>query len=608
MKNKNTVWAVLYAFAGCLGAISTIAPGTTSLAGSLGTEGASLSENVSRITYTNSMFAVMFFGMGMYVMLHILADFRQGSRRRRVTALVFSLLLSAALHMGALLESTENVNFKDWKLYVGTVLFGVFLSPIADALWNRFMGKSDIQKKNNEKPLNIFKVWMILMGMWIPTFLALFPGAFVYDAADEYLQVKTGLYTMHHPLLHVLMLGKSVCTAEEIGIGANAGIAFYTFVQMLIFAFVLAFLICKLQKWGAERKKLLVLIPVFGLFPIFPMYAVCSAKDTLFTAAFLVIVIYLVDFIREGKKFFGMRAVGLCLTAAVMMLLRNNGAYALLVSIPVIALIGIATDRKNIKNYLKLAVLLLLAFSIYKGADYGLKLACNASDNEHQEILTVPIQQLGRVYRYAPETFSEEEKETLYSILPENYLITYTARCSDVLKSGFNNGAYEQNPSLYRKLWFDIIKRKPLICLNGWLVNSYGYWYPDMIINVYGGNQLYTFKYGDSSYFGFETEPPGNRHSLFPMYERFYRNISLELFQQRVPVISMLFSPGFMFWILAWAVAGLIREKRWKTVVVFVPVLLLWATVLLGPTVLVRYVLILWCVLPIAGMCNRLEA
>ena len=46
------------------------------------------------------------------------------------------------------------------------------------------------------------------------------------------------------------------------------------------------------------------------------------------------------------------------------------------------------------------------------------------------------------------------------------------------------------------------------------------------------------------------------------------------------------------------------RQKKWERLAAFVPVVLLWGTVLLGPTVLVRYVLILWfmvILLPIAG-------
>ena len=88
-----------------------------------------------------------------------------------------------------------------------------------------------------------------------------------------------------------------------------------------------------------------------------------------------------------------------------------------------------------------------------------------------------------------------------------------------------------------------------MIYLNAWLMTSYGYWYPDAVINVYGGNAVHTFTYQDSSYFGFETEYPGTRESKFPGLEEQYRKMSLELYQQKVPGISMLFSPGFLFWV-----------------------------------------------------------
>ena len=76
-------------------------------------------------------------------------------------------------------------------------------------------------------------------------------------------------------------------------------------------------------------------------------------------------------------------------------------------------------------------------------------------------------------------------------------------------------------------------------------MTSYGYWYPDAVINVYGGNATHTIVYEDSSYFGFETEPPGVRESKFTLLEKVYRKISLELFQQKIPGLSLFFSPGF---------------------------------------------------------------
>lgn len=548
----------------------------------------------SRVVYTNSFFAVIIFGLSAYVQIKIVPAFFKSTKRDKIYSGAFSLLVSMALHLGARLEAADNVNVADAALYINIIFLAIYLAPIVCTLWNKaddLFDKFCVLKE--EKKLKLTTVWLIIFLLWIPTLLALFPGAFVYDATDEYVEVITREFTMHHPLLHVLLLGGIVHAAEYIGLGANAGIAIYMLLQMAAVSLVAAIGIVKLQKWGANKKYCLGAILFIGLFPVFPMYAVCSAKDTLFTAAFFLSIIMLIDYTKDYEKFFDKRMVIFVASSVVMMLLRNNGVYAYMVAIPFIALCQRGAGKK-FRIYGKILILMMISFVLYEGANASFKIATHATDNEHQEILTVPIQQLARVYTYAPETFTSEEVLTLYEVLPENYLITYNPRCSDILKSGFDNEAYAKDSAKYRKLWADIGKRKPLIYLNAWLVNSYGYWYPDMVINVYGGNQVYTFRYEDSSYFGFETEPPGTRNSLFPPLERFYRAVSLEIFQQKVPILSMLFAPGFMFYVFAFAFFKVMRDKKWNTLSALIPVALLWCTVLLGPTVLVRYVLILW--------------
>ena len=114
---------------------------------------------------------------------------------------------------------------------------------------------------------------------------------------------------------------------------------------------------------------------------------------------------------------------------------------------------------------------------------------------------------------------------------------------------------------------------------------------------------MYTFTYIDSSYFGFETEPPGTRESMLPALELLIEKFSLTLFQQKCPVLSMLFSPGFVFWVFMFVLFGYVNRKN---LLMMLFVLMTFATVLLGPTTLVRYVLILWYITPLytVWMCE----
>ena len=191
------------------------------------------------------------------------------------------------------------------------------------------------------------------------------------------------------------------------------------------------------------------------------------------------------------------------------------------------------------------------------------------------------------------------EKELLFEMIPGEEMHLYTPRLSDLLKSKFNNEKFGEKKGEFLKLWVKTGIRKPMIYLNAWLMTSYGYWYPDAVINVYGGHGCYTFTYENSSYFGFETEYPGTRESKFPWLEEQYRKISLELFQQKVPAVSMLFSPGFLLWCFLFVLGYFLKNGQWNKILGVAGILLLWLTVILGPTYLVRYVLILWFAMPV---------
>ena len=76
-----------------------------------------------------------------------------------------------------------------------------------------------------------------------------------------------------------------------------------------------------------------------------------------------------------------------------------------------------------------------------------------------------------------------------------------------------------------------------------------------------------------------------------------YRDRSLR--DSKIPVISMLFSPGFMCWLFVFAVTFFLKNKEYDRILLFSMPMLLWMTVLLGPTYLVRYVLIFWFSCPV---------
>ena len=121
-------------------------------------------------------------------------------------------------------------------------------------------------------------------------------GFFAYDATDELQEVLTGQYVTRHPLLHVLMLGKTVSGIQKLTGSYNSGIGVYVLAQMAIMAMLLGWTIQQLRTRAGRVSGLLF----YGLFPVVPMYVLCTSKDTPYTAGMLAVLVLLCRMQRGG--------------------------------------------------------------------------------------------------------------------------------------------------------------------------------------------------------------------------------------------------------------------------------------------------------------------
>lgn len=560
--------------------------------------------------YTNSCFTVLLWLLCFCVLRQQLGKSELWDRRGLLLSALWSVLFTAALLFGKRLDQDQNVNVKEISLWISLPVLSCFFTVLVRSAWS-VLDKLCIGEKVSaaqtrmlfggqlgERRREVLS-FLCIFFCWFLVFLAVYPGFFVYDAQEEYLQVATRSFHTHHPLLHVLLLGGAICGVHKLTGSYNLGIACYTLFQMAILSGVFAWLLSYLRRKGLPRWFRIISMLYFALCPVVVMFSLCSAKDALFTAALLVFLIMLLELGGQTEHFFasaGVQGAFVC-SAALMMLFRKNGVYAYVVMVP---LLMFFLHRKiKGKRMLRLGVLLGTALAVFLLGNGLLTQALHAQSGENQEILTVPIQQLARTYKYTPEVFTDEEKQLLYRVLPKEVLAGYNPKLSDPVKYYFNNQEYEKDRSQYALLWLKIGLRKPLSYLNAWMMTSYGFWYPDTVIDVYAGNSVFTFTYGECSYFGYEVEEPGVRDSKLPWLDEVYRKLSLELYQEKLPVISMLFSPGFMFWCFLFSLCYALHCGRVSHLPAYLMVLLLWLTLVLGPTYLPRYVLIFWYALPL---------
>lgn len=511
------------------------------------------------------------------------------------------------------------------------------------------------RQRKNESALSLSSFlpdWLILVLLILPVFLAEFPGFFVYDAHDELYEVLTRTFTAHHPLLHVLLLGRTIAFFHKFTGSWNAGIAVYIFLQMLVITAVFSLVLQMLRKFYVPRRVRVICLLFLGLFPTVVMYVLCSAKDGLFSAFLLLLTVFLYLLYRDPEHFLQSRkkAAGFVLSALLMMLFRYNGFYSFLVFVP-FGIIFLPRTHSSLKRpvpsggpseqrcpvssgdrspqrrpadsgepslqrrpalfrqhssrpsrslRLRITAMLLLPVALFLAVNTGMtKILTGPDTKEYQEMLTVPISQLARAYNYQQDVFSKEDILLLHRYLPEENLNRYEPLCTDLLKVGFNNEAFSEDKSSFVKLWLRIGKKAPAVYVNAWLLTSYGYWYPYASLNVYAGRTVYTFTYDESSYFGYEVEKPGTRTSLIPAIDTFFRTISLTRTFQKIPVIRLFFAPAFWFFVFLWQLFFRGFRRRFCGAVCFLPAFLTWLTVLLGPCSLVRYVIFLWFLVPV---------
>lgn len=559
--------------------------------------------------FTNSILSVfVFLGLAFFY-YRILGSSFTGTRKRWILPGMFGFFFSLCMVMGTCLDEKESVPFDNLRLWAAIFMlaaaFGLTVRYFWDrlAMWEEKRRNTLFRKEESVSGERKQGVWLINAGiiflMYVPVFLAVYPGFFVYDAQDELMQVVTRNFTTHHPLVHVLFLGGIIQLVHKVTGSYNLGIACYTLIQMAVMAGIFGWCIQKLRQRGLKKGYEILLTLYFGVFPVLVMFSLCSAKDGLFAGMLLIMTMLLSELIREPEQFFEKKRkiILLFLSSLLMMLLRHNGFYAFIPS--VLLFIFYFICKKNRRNYWK-KLLVVLGGSIvfYLLIHTGMPHLLSADSSENQEILTVPISQMARVYQAKKDVLPESEKEILYRYLPEEALENYTPKVSDGVKIHFNNQAYAEDKKSFLGLWFQWGMENPFTYLNAWFMTSYGFWYPDTVIDVYRGNTVFTFTYEDSSYFGYEVEEPGVRESKLPWLLEFYRKLSLEIFQQKIPVVSMLFSPGFLFWVWAFCLCYQLYRPRPDKVMPYLPVVFCFLTVLLGPTYLVRYVISLWVVLP----------
>lgn len=505
-----------------------------------------------------------------------------------VFSIIFSVFLSLVLIIGSQLEFYSEIIWS-FATLIKIIALSVSIFPL-NYLLLKYVDKFKIQKSDNINYKKIFVItFLIILFFNFLVFLALYPGEYGYDAGFQIMEIleKDVQITSHFSLLFSFILAKVVNLGKVLFGSYQVGFGIYCFLQMTFLSYVAT----KITVFCVKRipNKIIYFINVlfFSFFPLYTLMSISAAQDSVFAGLFCLIILNVIELI-ENKDYWKnkLKPISLGILIFLLCLIRNNGFYCILISIPFIFL---ACKNKKVVVLL-IFIIPLFAYKIYSGPVFNI-LGVTKTDT-FREMLSIPSQQFARVYNYNLKVFSKEELKQLKKFYPQiddfKYY-TYRQSIADPTKSVLNNKYVKSNLKDYISLWTSNGVKDPENYVEAFLLNSLGFWYPN---KNYNDDRMY-HPYIEIEMMDAAKWNPRyvqiKRESKFPIYEKILNITIGKNAWKRIPIISTIFTTGTYFIIFIFLFLLTILRRNFKYMLPISIILGLYATLFLSSVALFRY-------------------
>lgn len=467
--------------------------------------------------------------------------------------------------------------FVGWLLVFGAGMTGILL----------LMNRAETVKARPEGKLGRITgsfgfAFVLLVLCWLPVWLAFWPGTFSPDSITQFYAYYNGDHSSHHPLLHTLLLGSLMTLGLDLHPEGYAtyGLAMYCAVQLVLTAGCVAYGISWMKRRGVPVWARLITLGLFALNPFYAPWAFYAQKDVLFGALVLVFCLQLADMWTFGMK--PVRMIGFVLTAVLMMLLRNNGIYALALLLPFAV-----WWAKGM--HIRMTALLAGCMALYVAVNAGLMAVLYAAEGSKVEILSIPLQQIARTLREDPSARELDEDGVLDTLFGEEDISAlYSESIADPLKWSVDYDLLDENIPALIKLWAKMGVRHFGIYVEAFLAQNLPYLLPN-------SDMLQSFDFGIQQPEWFPIEETSYLPSLRAAYEGYEQNL---IFAD-IPGTKLLCHPAFYVWLAVAGFACACFQHKYGLMTAFGFLIAVWFTCLLGPVAIMRYLLGVYYAVPV---------
>lgn len=341
--------------------------------------------------------------------------------------------------------------------------------------------KGNVSRIKHLLSQRVFLVSFILcIIFWLPGYLYEYPGIITPDSINQ-IEQTLGLVSLsnHHPIAHTLLIGICLRPVYAITGNINTAIGFYTLVQMILMALIVAYSMNTLKLIGLKIKWVYLALAFFALIPFQWVYMVTVWKDVLF-AGF--IMLFSASFIRvfvkgeDGIKIYNLIIHFIACVGAA--LYRSNGLYAFILMIPFMCVwcFKVIKYRKRMLITWGLSLITILVIRFPVMSAFGVVQA------DFVESLSIPIQLFCRVL-VEDKDLGAEDTQMVDKIIDTTYIHElYAYDFADNMKELFKAGDpeyLEEHIWEYAGLWVRTGLKYPGLYIDEYKNMTYGYWYPD---------------------------------------------------------------------------------------------------------------------------------
>lgn len=428
---------------------------------------------------------------------------------------------------------------------------------------------------------------LVLLAVWSLHIIAYYPGIFMGDTEDVIYMAynyHTGLADTvqlisedvllvdHHSVLYTIILGSFVKLGRFLFDSENIGIFIYTIVQMVFTAWVLAYALYKMKKYRVGSGIRTVALAFLCLFPWIPRYAIMATKDTLFADFLLLYLLAILDIVEEKKDRIPIRQLAKIVVYAVLIfLLRKNGLYAVLLSLPFLLMIR----KKWAKSVLIVLVCIFVSKFLY--SDVILP-AARITDGSVSAAFSIPLQQTSRYLKYYKDEVTEEEKAAIDAVISYDEISTVYWPDRSV-KDAWRKEATGEDIKNYFIVWAKMLVKHPLTYIAATANSCYGYFYPVVtdLNDFERSSDLGIESTNAEGYFNFSASDS----KISMMIREFLRLWDTVL--MKTPLLNLICTSAVYIWMLVFAWTRSIVGKDRKLLMLVVPMLMLMLTILAGP-------------------------